>query len=311
MVKLTDQVARISQPLSAPGKTSRETSHDYTSSESDNFSPRLKSARRRDKSEKDDDILELEADNDLDEESLAILGKVPNSEQKFGPPIHKDLAARWEPYAGKGVENKEINALLEQYLLPENSFKIASPVLNPGIKLASPPFAVERDQQFSDMQKQLATGITALGHGITCMMKNQKTEDSFKQMFTDFSNSGKLLLDLQYKLSLRRKQLLLANVKSPVLKNQIGETSIDTLLFGEDLQSRVKSAEDMEKLSKNLVKSSPATKAPSASSKPRSSVSIVKKTSTGSKNYRGPLRSRTANKSGRSYPYQNDRRRRQ
>jgi hypothetical protein len=78
--------------------------------------------------------IEVPQEQKLDDEILSLLGDAPKSDQQFGPPIHKDIASRWQEILSKGLEKEMKEKLLKGYMIPKNCDLLFAPKLNPEAK---------------------------------------------------------------------------------------------------------------------------------------------------------------------------------
>ncbi|CAK1603084.1 unnamed protein product [Parnassius mnemosyne] len=105
----------------------------------------------------------LEA-QDLDAETLAVLGEI-STEQEKGPPLHPEIANRWTPILTRGLKKEDKKELIQKYLPFENLPKIIAPVLNPECVSAISANMLKRDTIIKEKQKQIAAALTAIGSG--------------------------------------------------------------------------------------------------------------------------------------------------
>lgn len=201
----------------------------------------------------DEDVIELDA-SDLDEETLALIGKVPVKPVTSGPNLHPVLTDRWANFMEQGLEAADKSTLMESYPYPANCQFLTPPLINEEVLATIPEFSKERDSQLLLMQKQLAAATTALGKGLELLLKPQDDPGSSqKKVIQSLGDAAKLLLDAQHHQNEKRKQLLISNMKSQRLKTVAGASKTDVFLFGSDLSQKLKSAEEFEKLGKTLA----------------------------------------------------------
>jgi len=129
----------------------------------------------------------------------------------------------------------------KNYLVPENMSLLKPPKLNIEFESVIQADSKKKDDSLAGIQKQLATGISALAKGLSLIVNT-----SSKEVCQSISDSGRILCDLQRKLSEKRRSSLL-----PCLKTNMRKTAesgiIDEQLFGSDLATRIKTAKDLEK----------------------------------------------------------------
>lgn len=257
---------------------------------------------------KDLDILQMSIE---DKCAAELMGDIPPTKKLSSAPINGEIAKRWEHIALSGLESADRAKLMDTYPPPSNATKLGAPKLNDQIKAVGTEYALERDQQFESLQTQLSAGLTALGNSLTKLLSTP--HDNQTLALNELVDSAKLFLDMQHSLSVKRRQLATSAVKSTVIKKIADKTSVDTLLFGEDFQQRIKEAEELEKLGKQLngskvANSLPKKKSTNFSSTSRYVKSAVKTAKKASLNYRGPPRYQQQRTQGGHLRYQQKRR---
>ncbi|KOB75421.1 Uncharacterized protein OBRU01_07528 [Operophtera brumata] len=101
-------------------------------------------------------------DAELDDEILQLLGDAPKAETPLGPPIHKDIARRWQDILAKGLSKDIKEGLLKDYMVPNNCDLLLAPTLTPEVKAALPDTLIKRDSSLVYKQKQLGIALSAL-----------------------------------------------------------------------------------------------------------------------------------------------------
>ncbi|CAH1963654.1 unnamed protein product [Acanthoscelides obtectus] len=192
----------------------------------------------------------------LEEDILNILGKNTIKQPDVGPAIHNDLAVRWAHNIQMGLEEEEKNRLLEKYLPPENCTQVKAPTLNLEVKAAISSSVQKRDERLSALQRQIGASLSCIGSALTLILKEEGGGNrTYIQLLNDAS---KLLTDLHRTESIARRELVALNLNSDV-KQILSEATVDGLLFGTDLEARLKSSKDLEKSGRELkaVKAKP------------------------------------------------------
>lgn len=180
---------------------------------------------------------------ELNEEILQILGDVPKSDVPLGPPVHKDIAARWQDILSKGLPKEAKGKLFQEYPTPNNCSLLLAPVLNPEVKAAVADTIVKRDWFSMQRQKHLCVAISALANVTKMVIAN---ETSQHKILKPLSDACRLLCDLHYMETKSRRQSILISINT-TLKGSLLETSRDNFLFGEHLDEKVKAAKVIQR----------------------------------------------------------------
>jgi len=227
--------------------------------------------------DKDEDVLII--DTELDDETKQLLGEAPKDPILFGPAIHKELVIRFDSIVTKGLSQEECSILCNKNSVPSNCKLLTAPELNNEIKSILMDYSKERDGQLKEMQRQTGCAISAVGSVMTNLLNCQKGSEVSNVMLTGLNDAAKILCDLHHKFSLKRKSLITTNIKSKILKSAVADSLTDHMLFGAELDKRIKQKEDLEKLGKNLMTPKSGSKSTKAvQPKVKSSVYIPKPT---------------------------------
>ncbi|CAH2062390.1 unnamed protein product, partial [Iphiclides podalirius] len=133
-------------------------------------------------------------------ELLDILGADPSVAQEFGDEINQEVASTFEHIATTGLEEQVRQELIQKFLVPSNCTKIAAPMLNAEIEVASGGTVVKRDKAIQYRQKQLAAAITGIGRMLTSQLRNEEKSNLSKQLI----EIGCILCDIQHSESSSR-----------------------------------------------------------------------------------------------------------
>ena len=112
----------------------------------------------------------------LDEESREALGEMPFSECEKEIILNKDLVKRWKYWIEKRMKKEEKEKLKLQYNYKGNC-PLVVPKLNPEISAAMSDTVRTRDKYFLSSQESLAAATTALGQGLTALLRNKGSKD--------------------------------------------------------------------------------------------------------------------------------------
>ena len=179
---------------------------------------------------------------------LEVMGKRLDPERSLASAIHNDLVVRWSEIIKKGLPDEERTSLYKKYPVPENCMDIEPPKLNPEVKASLSESVVTRDSRLVMNQIKTRTCLSALGSALSMLLKNDVDKLTVLKYLSD---AGRLLSDLQRDTSITRKSLVLANVNVSV-RQALEATEVGKLMFGEELDSHIKTAKSMERTSKVL-----------------------------------------------------------
>lgn len=237
--------------------------------------------------------------SELDPEILSALGEPGEETQKFGEPIHKDLAQRWECILKKGIPKDVKEKLMKSYLIPENCTLLQAPKINAEISAAVTDLAKNRDKKMESAQQQLGIGITAVNRGLSLLLTGDERIQAIKLL----SDGCRILTDLHYMDTLARVKMLTPGLDKSLLSNVIKDTERDETLFGSKLSDKIKASKMIEKQGLQIKKTVPIPKTPQV---PQSTVMRPRY----QENWAGPSRypSNRGGRGGARKPYQPARR---
>lgn len=220
-----------------------EEDSDDTSSKSEVSEAEEKENKSPTKSDKVEEVT-------LDEESREALGEVPFAESENEVILNKDLIDRWKYWIEKGMKKEEKDKLKLQYKYKGTNCLLLAPKLNPEVSAALSPTARTRDKYFMSSQECLAAATTALGQGLTVLLRNKGPEDR-PAILQNLADAGKLLTDLLYQSSKSRRAYIVPAMDA-MFKEVLEESKPDSMLFGADLNQKMKAAKSYAKSGKEL-----------------------------------------------------------
>ncbi|VEN49584.1 unnamed protein product [Callosobruchus maculatus] len=148
---------------------------------------------------------------DLDKDILSILGEEGLTKDLSADPIHADIASRWENILIGGLEEDTKKVLVDRYLPPSNCMAVTPPIMNPEVKIACSESVMRRDERISQVQHQIAAGLSAIGLALTRMLNKQEVEDN-KDDIRLLSDAGRLLANVHHSESRSRRELIALNL---------------------------------------------------------------------------------------------------
>ncbi|VEN58033.1 unnamed protein product [Callosobruchus maculatus] len=215
---------------------------------------------------------------DLDKDILSILGEEGLTKDLSADPIHADIASRWENILIGGLEEDTKKVLVDRYLPPSNCMAVTPPIMNPEVKIACSESVMRRDERISQVQHQIAAGLSAIGLALTRMLNKQEVEDN-KDDIRLLSDAGRLLANVHHSESRSRRELIALNLNKE-LKETLVSTPISKFLFGNDLEDTIKTTKDLEKSGQQL--------------KPTKQMFVKSARKAVSENYKGPFPHKSA-----------------
>lgn len=193
----------------------------------------------------------------LDESVLELLGEDNSKDKAVGPPIHAALAERWKNILQEGLSKEVKQNLMTKYPITSNCQLLRPPLVNPEVKSAMNGISLKKDGYQMLSQNALGTGITALGAALTEVLHFDKTKEPLQtsKVISFLGDAGRILTDLHHALSMTRRFFITPGL-NPLVKTIAAESTVGTLLFGDDFAEKIKSVKAVENSSKDLAKTS-------------------------------------------------------
>ncbi|CAG9815733.1 unnamed protein product [Phaedon cochleariae] len=192
------------------------------------------------------DVVIIDNDVKLDDEILEALGEDPHKDTKKTYELHSVVQKRWKTILTEGLDKGEKERLMELHLPPTNLTLLKAPDINPEILKAIPSNTHKKDKFQQLNQSQLGKGLAALGAGINILLKEEDNKENKNTVLGLLSESGKLLTDVHYNMSLTRRALITPTL-SKTVKELTSAAPIEELLFGSNLGERIKTAKAVER----------------------------------------------------------------
>lgn len=223
----------------------------------------------------------------LSDDIINAIGKRSIEPRVLAPPLHSQLAVRWEDVIKQGLNNEEKIDLIKKYPLPENCIFSDPPKINSEIKPIVQQTLLTRDMRIVAKQEKIAAGLAAISKALTHIVKDGKDIGDLPAI-ESLTDAIRLLADVQRDESMIRRSLILSKI-STSLKDTLSETTCSAFLFGEKLDETVKSAKALEVTAKQLRAASKpqVNRTPKNSyNPPRPREKYQQRTSGGQKTYR-------------------------
>ncbi|XP_061713654.1 uncharacterized protein LOC133522352 [Cydia pomonella] len=184
----------------------------------------------------------------LDDEILSLLGDAPKSDHPFGPPMHKDIANRWQEILLKGLDKETKEKLLKQYVIPKNCDMLLAPKLNPEAKAALSDGSVKRDFCIMQKQNQVGVALAALASLTELIISG---ENNKQKLLKPLSDACRILCDSHHSETATRRHFVLTATDA-ALKETLVEAERDQFLFGENVSEKLKVAKSIQKTGESL-----------------------------------------------------------
>lgn len=207
----------------------------------------------------------------LDEELEGVLGEDPTNPNKKVVNVHPSLVPRWSTWLTEGLPEDTKKELKDKYPLTGN-VRLEAPELNEEIVSTLNEAGTKRDQLFVAEQNLVGSALSALGEAITMILKDEEEPVDQLQLLEKLSDGGKLLSQLHFQVSSARKSFI-APVLTKPMKELLQKTKPGTLLYGEKLSEKIKTAKSVEKIGRELKTPSAATSSFAAKKPPQKPIS--------------------------------------
>nr|CAI5862626.1 unnamed protein product [Callosobruchus analis] len=109
--------------------------------------------------------------SDLGQDTLLILGEDFTSAKTAGPPLHQEVADRWQHIVKVGLMVDKQKALIDKYPPPDNAPLLGPPQLNRVVNQAISESVNRRDERLASLQRQLGASLSAIGLVVSDMLK--------------------------------------------------------------------------------------------------------------------------------------------
>ncbi|KAJ3648904.1 hypothetical protein Zmor_020673 [Zophobas morio] len=190
----------------------------------------------------------------LDNEVELLLGEDPGAKKKDQVELHESLVSRWASWLSDGLP-KEIKVQVVDKYPRKGNISLEAPELNEEIADTLNETGVRRDQLFNQEQNLAGSALSALGQGITMILKDEEEPLDHLELLEKLADAGKLITQLHFQVSSARRAFI-SPILTKSMKNLLQTSKPGSLLFGEKLTEKIKTAKSMEKIGKE-IKASP------------------------------------------------------
>nr|CAI5822774.1 unnamed protein product [Callosobruchus analis] len=197
----------------------------------------------------------VSADNEVSENILeGILEEDILGTEDFAPNISEALAKRWTQIIINGLDKERDREVLGRYKIPANCKGLLPPLVNPEIESILSQTQIARDKYYREIQAYVGKGLANLGKTVSTIQGDapdipKSIRDTILSQLCD---CGNILSNLFHTVSNSRRALILPQIKKGV--REIIEKSLasEQLLFGQDLNDKIKDAKALESVAKDL-----------------------------------------------------------
>ncbi|CAH1966577.1 unnamed protein product [Acanthoscelides obtectus] len=183
-----------------------------------------------------------------------------NSKKKtsdnLGPEVHCDILDLLSVFLSKGLDADGRKTTLEKYPILKGCEALKPPEVNPEIKSCLTQAVLRHDLCLSKLQGQLAAAISTLAvptNTIYEELKKSDTPPSTHEELEKFGDPIKLVADVFYSLSKRRRYLIVPCLDDSV-KDILESCPIDSFLFGQNFTEKLKCSPEANKFGASIKK---------------------------------------------------------
>ncbi|KAG5899175.1 hypothetical protein JTB14_029007 [Gonioctena quinquepunctata] len=179
------------------------------------------------------------------------LGVDPTVTRSFGPPLNEGLVTRWSNYLTNGIDKEIRVELSSRWQIPENCQTLSAPKVNPEMDAILSSLDKKKDSVLAGLQDKLGTGLAAIGSVLNKMLSGDISEETRSQITPDLVDAGRIFCEVHFLISKHRKHQFYPTLDKTVQK-VAEESKHDNFLFGSDFHEQCKSAQTIQKTSREL-----------------------------------------------------------
>lgn len=161
-------------------------------------------------------------------------------------------------------KNEKKKAILEKYPRPSNVEGLSPPKLNSEIAGCLTESLIKQDGFMTRLQEQVSVAVSAIALPMNSLF-SQPSEETNAHL-QNLADASKLLTDVIHSLSVHRRYVVSNTIDSSIRK-VVMDRPIDTYLFGEEVYTHIKSAQEVKKVSSDIKNKGP-TYSSASTSKP-------------------------------------------
>lgn len=182
---------------------------------------------------------------------LQALGPDPTLSYRIELVVDEEIAVRMKAWIRDGLQEANLDFLMQQYVLP--GF-LTVPKLNPEIEAYLQRNAKDRDGHMMDAQLITAVSLASLcGNFIVLMDEEVAIDDKTRNGLISITlDSAMLQAQAFHEAILNRRAFVLRSIKAPEVRELLDKQPTDELLFGKDLDEKLKTLKSLSKTAKQF-----------------------------------------------------------
>ncbi|KAJ8909415.1 hypothetical protein NQ315_015134 [Exocentrus adspersus] len=186
----------------------------------------------------------------VDMNILALFGEDPLQVPTSSVQLQPDLVSRWNNILSNGLPKERRDQLLHKYP-KEGRGLLDAPILNLEVVSIMQEPATKRDAHLKEAQEITGLALVALGHAISSILNEDEEGVDRANLLENLADTGKLLAELHHIQSTSRRAFITPGLNKE-LRQVLADSKVEGLLFGNNLQERIREAKAMERTARKL-----------------------------------------------------------
>ena len=221
----------------------------------------------------DDPTIEESEDEEPEEDGLIYFNSISKTNEKQGPSINCDLALGVSEILKSGLKTEAKDKLNDSYTCPENCKRMEVVTCNPEILNSASSSTKKLDSTARAHQANLMKGLmascSAYNNIYTLIQQDSVSKKELNRSLKPLADAISLQAHASHLFDLERRQSFKKDIKDEFASLCSNSYPVDQLLFGDELQEKIKSADETSKLKQKVAL--PKNRAPFYKHKPKSS----------------------------------------
>ena len=221
----------------------------------------------------DDPTIEESEDEEPEEDGLIYFNSISKTNEKQGPSINCDLALGVSEILKSGLKTEAKDKLNDSYTCPENCKRMEVVTCNPEILNSASSSTKKLDSTARAHQGNLMKGLmascSAYNNIYTLIQQDSVSKKELNRSLKPLADAISLQAHASHLFDLERRQSFKKDIKDEFASLCSNSYPVDQLLFGDELQEKIKSADETSKLKQKVAL--PKNRAPFYKHKPKSS----------------------------------------
>jgi len=223
----------------------------------------------------DDPTIEESEDEEPEEDGLIYFNSISKTNEKQGPSINCDLALGVSEILKSGLKTEAKDKLNDSYTCPENCKRMEVVTCNPEILNSASSSTKKLDSTARAHQGNLMKGLmascSAYNNIYTLIQQDSVSKKELNRSLKPLADAISLQAHASHLFDLERRQSFKKDIKDEFASLCSNSYPVDQLLFGDELQEKIKSADETSKLKQKVAISknrTPFYKKPKSSYRP-------------------------------------------